>query len=180
MKAPLLLGSVAVLLFCVGCDQTPAPREPAGVVYQGKRVSEWGDQLKNPDQQSRLEAGKLLHKMGKEGLGTKEAIPELEAAVTDASAEVRGWAVVALVYAVRGTPYPITQKTEPMAALKEAAESPNEELRAVAREIKDRMDQPGRGQGNTPSTGKEPPQGGAPQVKAPGEGGKDASKDKEP
>ncbi len=162
MKAPQLVCSAAVLLFCVGCDQTPAPREPAGVVYQGKRVSEWGDQLKNPDQQSRLEAAKLLHKMGKEGLGTKEAIPELEAAVTDASAEVRGWAVVALVYAVRGTPYPITQKTEPMAALKEAAESPNEELRAVAREIKDRMDQPGRGPG---------PNGGAPAAKAQGEGG---------
>ena len=83
---------------------------------------------------------------------------------------------MALVYAVRGTPYPIGQKAEPVAALKEAAESPDEELRAEAGEIKKWMAQPGRGQDKGPTAGKEPPPG----EKAPGEGDKDAPKDEKP
>lgn len=181
MRVLLLLGSAAFLLLSVGCGRSSAPpRGPSGVVYEGKHVSEWGDQLSNPDHRSRLDAAKVLLRMGKEGHGTKEAIPGLETALTNESAEVRGWAAVALVYAVRGTPYPIGQKAEPVAALKEAAESPDEELRAEADEIKKWMAQPGRGQGKGPTAGKEPPPGNAPGEKAPGEGDKDAPKDEKP
>ena len=175
MRVQGLLGSAVVflLLLSAGCG-TDKPA-PSGVVYEGKHVSEWGDQLKSPDQQNRLEAAKVLFRMGKEGQGTKEAIPDLEAAITDESSEVRGWAAVALVYAVRGTPYPIGQKAEPVAALKEAAESPDEELRAEATEIKKRMAPPGgREQGKGPAAGKKPPQGSTPTSKDPGEGDKDA------
>ncbi len=126
--------------------------------------------MKETDPQARVAAAKVLLRMAKEGHSIKEAIPGLETALTDERAEVRGWAVVALTYAVRGTPYPITQKAEPVAALKEAAESPDEALRAEVDEImKQRPARPGRGQGKGPPEGKEP----APGAKAPGEGDKD-------
>jgi hypothetical protein len=52
-----------------------------------------------------------------------------------------------LVLAVRGTPYPIGQKAEPLAALKEAAESSDPELRAEAAEIVSRLARPKGGKG---------------------------------
>ena len=176
MKVILLFGSVAILLLSVGCSGSPT-RVPVGVVYEGKHVSEWGEQLSNPDLARRVDAAKILVRMGKEGLGTKEAIPELETALTDESAAVRGWSVVALVYAVRGTPFPIGQKAEPVAALKEAAESPDEELRTEASAIQKRMSPAGREQGQRPPAGNEPAEGASPGVKAPGEGEKEVPKD---
>ena len=173
MKFIVLFTSLA-LLFAVGCSQSPS-RKQAGVVYEGKHVSEWGEQLSNPDLALRLDAAKVLIRMGKEGLGTKEAIPDLETALADESALVRGWAVVALVYSVRGTPYPIGQKAEPVAALKEAAESPDEELRTEASAIQKRMAPAGREQGKP--AGNEPAEGASPGVKAPGEGEKEVPKD---
>ena len=174
MKVIMLFGSVAILLLSVGCSGSPT-REPVGVVYEGKHVSEWGEQLSNPDHVRRVDAAKILVRMGKEGLGTKEAIPELETALTDESAAVRGWSVVALVYAVRGTPFPIGQKAEPVAALKEAAESPDEELRTEASAIQKRMAPAGHEQGKP--AGNEPAEGASPGVKAPGEGTKEVPKD---
>ena len=63
MKVILLFGSVAILLFSIGCSRTPT-RVPAGVVYEGKRVSEWGEQLSNPDLARRVDAAKVLVRMG--------------------------------------------------------------------------------------------------------------------
>ena len=145
MRFAFLFGSAVVYLLFTGCNSTTPPPPPSGVVYEGKHVSEWGDQLKNSDQAARIHAVKVLIKMGKEGYSTKEAIRALEGALTDENADVRGWSVIALVHAVRGTPYPIGQKAEPVAALKEAAESSNEELRAEATAIRQRFTRPPRG-----------------------------------
>jgi hypothetical protein len=145
MRVQLFVGLAVVLLLSAGCG--PAKPGPSGAVYQGKHVSEWGDQMKSPDKKARLEAAQALAAMGKEGTSTKEAIQNLHLSikVPDESPEVRGWAAVALVYAARGTPFPIGPIAQP--ALKEAAESSDPELRAQASEMVSRMPSPGDGVG---------------------------------
>jgi hypothetical protein len=144
MRAQLLFGSAVLLLSSAGCG--PAKPGPSGAVYQGKHVSEWGDQMTSPDKKARLEAAQALVAMGKEGTSTKEAIQKLQASLKDEAPEVRGWAAVALVYAARGTPFPIGPIAQP--ALKEAAESSDPELRAQASEMVGRM--PAGGDGGPP------------------------------
>jgi HEAT repeat protein len=135
MRVQLFFGLAVVLLVSAGCG--PSKPGPSGAVYQGKHVSEWGDQMKSPDKKARLEAAQVLVAMGKEGTSTKEAIQKLQQAVKDEDPEVRGWAAVALVYAARGTPFPIGPIAQP--ALKEAAESSDPELRAQASEMVNRV-----------------------------------------
>jgi hypothetical protein len=135
------------------------------VVYQGKHVSEWGDAVKGPDPEARLEAAKVLAKMGKEGHNGNQAIQALHQAVTDEDPAVRGWAAVALVYAARGTPFPIGPVAGPK--LKEAADSSDEELRAEAKQLLEHMGPPageppgprgdGQGGGEGPPEEKKPP-----------------------
>lgn len=138
MRGQLLLVPAVLFLWPAGCGSSGG-RPPSGAVYEGKHVSQWGGQLKSPDRGERLAAAKLLLRMGKEGISTKEAIPGLGEAVSDEDPEVRGWSAVALVFAARGTPYPVGQKTEPVAALKEAAESADAELRAEATAVRETM-----------------------------------------
>jgi hypothetical protein len=145
MRVQLFVGLAVVLLLSAGCGSDKPG--PSGAVYQGKHVSEWGDQVRGPDKKARLEAAQALAAMGKEGTSTKEAIQKLHLSVKDEdeSQEVRGWAAVALVYAVRGTPFPIGPIAQPV--LKKAAESSDPELRAQASEMVSRMPSPGDGGG---------------------------------
>ncbi len=169
MRALLLLGLI-LLLCSAGCGRT-AKAPPSGVAYEGKHVSEWGDELKNSDEGKRLAAAKLLVKMGKEGHSTKEALQALEDALNDKSAPVRGWSAVALWYSSRGTPWPYTQKPAPGAALKEAVETGDAELRAEAEEIQKMISRPmrggGKGKGKGPVEDKDPPEGKGPDGKEP-------------
>src|SRR5690348_4848031 len=118
MRRPLFLGLAVLLPLCAGCGPGKAT-PPAGVVYQGKHVSEWGDALKSPDRQTRLEAAKVLVKIGEEGSSTNPAIPGLQIALNDEDPMVRGWAAVAMLHASQGTPFPVGPLVIPK--LKEAA-----------------------------------------------------------
>jgi hypothetical protein len=152
--------AVALLAFA-GCG--PSKPGPTGEIYEGKHVSEWGDAVTCPDRDARLEAAKVLVRLGKEEISGKEAIQKLHvAAANDEDPAVRGWAAIALVYAARGTPFPIGQVAGPV--LKEAAESSDEELRAEASQMLARMRSaspgpPGgmRGKGNGPPEGQKQP-----------------------
>src|SRR6266852_1613454 len=137
MKSHRFFGLAVVLLAAAGCGQDK-PAAPSGVVYQGKHVSEWGDAVNGPDREARLEAAKVLAKMGKEGENANPAIPGLQKALDDEDPAVRGWAAVALVYAARGTLFPIGPIAGPK--FKEAAESSDDELRAEASQILKRME----------------------------------------
>jgi hypothetical protein len=158
MRTPLFLWLAFVLSLSAGCG--PGKPAPSGAVYRGKHVSEWGDDLTNPDQHTRLEAAKVLAAMGKEGTRTQHAIPGLEAALKDEDPEVRGWAAVAMMYASKGTPFPVGPLVIPK--LKEAAESSDAELRAQATEMVNQMPPPqpagppggnrGEGRGAPPAT----------------------------
>jgi hypothetical protein len=130
------------------------------VVFEGKHTSEWGDTVSGSDPQARLEAAKVLVKMGKEGQNANPAIPGLQKAIEDENPAIRGWAAVALFYAARGTPFPVGPIVGPK--LKEAAESSDEELRAEATELLKRLERapaggPPRPQGTAREGGEPPP-----------------------
>jgi hypothetical protein len=149
MKFHQCFGMAVLLLIFAGCG--PGKPGPSGEIYEGKHVSEWGDVVKSPDQnrEARLHAAKVLAKLGKEGVSGKEAIQSLHtAAATDEDPAVRGWAAVALVYAARGTPFPVGQVTGK--PLKEAAESSDEELRAAASQMLTRMQSAAAGPSGPP------------------------------
>jgi hypothetical protein len=130
MKFHRFLAPALVLAIAAGCGPTNMST-PSGVVYEGKYTSEWGDTLTSADPQARLHAAKVLVKMGEEGKNTNPAILGLhKAAVDDEDPIIRGWAAVALVYAVKGTPFPIAQIAGPI--LKQATESSDAELRVEA------------------------------------------------
>jgi hypothetical protein len=178
MRTLLFPGLAVVLVLCAGCGSNNRPAPPAGVVYQGKHVSEWGDDLKSPDRQTRLEAAKVLVKVGNEGSSTNDAIPGLQIALKDEDPAVRGWAAVAMMHASHGTPFPIGPLVVPK--LKEAAESTDEELRTAASQLLKKMEdtpagprgRPGR-PGAQPEEGKEPSE----EKKAPND---EAPKEKKP
>ncbi|HMF14672.1 MAG TPA: HEAT repeat domain-containing protein [Gemmataceae bacterium] len=143
MKLHRRCGAMIVFLAIIGCGSDK--QGPTGAVYEGKHVSEWGDiAWESEDSAARLHAAKVLAKLGKEGISGKEAINNLHKTAANAEdPSVRGWAAVALVYAVRGTPFPIGQVAGPV--LKEAADSSDEELRDAAKEILGRMPTGGGG-----------------------------------
>jgi hypothetical protein len=192
MKVPTFVGLALVLLVSAGCG--PDKPAPAGALYQGKHVSEWGDQLKSPDRQKRLEAAKVLVQMAKEGTKTREAIQALQDTLNDQDPEVRGWAAVALVYAARGTPFPIGSVAGK--TLKEAAASSDAALRAEASDMAKEMSAGAAGPGGPPRPGGARPKDGtgpagqknspatdrptAPEKKAATEPKKDAPKDGKP
>ncbi len=156
MKSHRFFGLVIVLLVSAGCGPGQQTA-PSGEVYEGKHVSEWGDAVKGTDRDARLEAAKVLVKLGKEGHSGKEAIQALHQAVDDEDPAVRGWAAVALVYAAKGTLFPIGQVAGPK--LKEAAESSDEELRVEAKQLLEHMAPPAAGPpGNRRGGGDGPPQ----------------------
>jgi hypothetical protein len=152
MNSHRFFGLAVVLLAPAGCGPDK-PTAPSGVVYQGKHTSEWGDAVNGPDRQERLEAAKVLVKMGKEGQNANPAIPGLRIAIQDEDPAIRGWAAVALVYAVRGTPFPIGPVAGPK--LKEAAESSDEELRAEASVLLKRLESAHAGRPGPPDTKRE-------------------------
>jgi hypothetical protein len=145
------VGPAVVLLAFAGCGGPGKSTTPTGVVYEGKHTSEWGDAVCGSDPQARLEAAKVLAKMGKEGQNANPAIPGLQKAIEDEDPAIRGWAAVALFYAARGTPFPVGLVGP---KLKQAAESSDEELRAEAAELLKRLEQ-------TPAGGPPRPQGTA-------------------
>ena len=167
MKFHWLLAPALVLAIAAGCGPTNKAT-PSGIVYEGKYTSEWGDTVTSGDPQARLHAAKVLAKMGEEGKNTNPAILGLhKAAIDDEDPIIRGWAAVALVYAVKGTPFPISQIAGPI--LKQATESSDAELRAEAGKMLERLEsgpagpleRPGgpgttRGGGDAPSSEKKP------------------------
>src|SRR5439155_20276056 len=101
--------------------------------------SEWGDIVADsPDRQARIDACKVIIRMGKEGLDAKDAIKGLMATINDDDLIIRGWAAVAMTYAVRGTMYPGVGPVL-MPKVKVAAESDDEELRAEAKIVLENM-----------------------------------------
>jgi hypothetical protein len=132
--------------------------------------------MKSPDRQTRLEAAKVLLKVGKEGSSTNPAVPGLQVALRDEDPEVRGWSAVAMMYAAKGTPFPVGPLVIPQ--LKEAAKSEDKELRAEAEELLKKMPSggegpPGRG-GPNRGNGQAPPA----ETGKPAEGGKAAPDEK--
>jgi hypothetical protein len=167
MKLRWSWGLSVLLLASVGCSQEEN-KGPTGVVYEGKHTSEWGDIVCGPDAAARLDAAKVLARMGKEGINGNPAIPGLQKALRDEDPVTRGWASVALVYASRGTPFPVVPIVGPV--LDQAAEVPDEELQAEVKICQERLkgaapaggplDGPGPGRGprgGPPSTDKDAP-----------------------
>jgi hypothetical protein len=151
MKSYQCYSLTIVLLALAGCS--PSKPAPSGEVYQGKHVSEWGDAVVGSDAEARLNAAKVLANLGKEGVTGHQAIQNLHVACSDEDPLVRGWSAVALVYAVRGTPFPIGQVATPV--LKEATQSSDEELRATASQMLERMQAPPAGPPRLPGMKKE-------------------------
>jgi hypothetical protein len=164
------VGPAVVLLAFAGCGGPGKSTTPTGVVYEGKHTSEWGDTVCGSDPQARLEAAKVLVKMGKEGQNANPAIPGLRIAIQDEDPAIRGWAAVALVYAVKGTPFPIGPVAGPK--LKEAAESSDEKLRAEASELLKRMERAPAGRPGPPGTKPEGGDGPVSEKKPPPDEGK--------
>jgi hypothetical protein len=141
-----ILCSTAVLLVAAGCGPS---KPPSGEVYEGKHVSEWGDTVhKSTDREARVEACKVIIRMGKEGVDARPAVEGLWRTINDEDPIIRGWASVAMIYAARGTPYPTGQVLVPKA--KQAAESADEELRIEAKLVLERVPSPPAGQGGPP------------------------------
>jgi hypothetical protein len=140
------LACLGVLLAAVAACGRRAPA-PSGPVFEGRHLSEWVADLEGSNVEARRAAAKTLVRMGKGGLDMKPAIIALEKELKDEDRPARYWSAVALVYAARGTPFPVGPKVGPV--LKEAAEQDDEQLRAEAGAVLKKMPT-GRGRGGPP------------------------------